>query len=109
MELHEKSYRILYANWFEYNEFRKNYPFVTEFFTTRFKEWPRRNKLVIDQMLKKRKDLIEEYVKVDTSISQYMQEEHEGKWRYVLIDEEKRAQFEILFEQWEDKTVQVYC
>lgn len=108
MELRETSYKILYANWFEYDNYRKDKPFVTSFFTARFKEWPVRNKVLLDRMLKERKELIEQYVKIDTENDQYMHEEVNGKFRYVMIDESKGEEFEKLFAQWENTTVQIF-
>lgn len=108
MEQRETTYKTLYANWYEYNEYRKTNPFVSSFFTTRFKEWPVRNKLFIDRMLKERKELIERYVKIDTENNQYMSEQVNGKWRYVMIDETKGDEFEKLFAEWENKTVNAY-
>lgn len=105
MEQREVSYKKLYANWFEYTKYCNEWPFMKEFQAARFKDWLPRNKLVLDLMLNRRKSLIEAFVKVNTDKGEYLVEKHEGKERYQMIDETRRAEFDELFKKWEDTTV----
>lgn len=99
-------YQLLFAHWYEYDQFCKNTPFVASFFSEEFKNFPRLNKLAIDLMLKKRKKLLEEYVLVENN--QYAHQQVNGEWQYKLKDETNRLQFNIAFKEWEQTEVSAY-
>ena len=108
MIMKKVTYNLLYAHWFEYDAYRKEFPFVSDFMPDNFKNWALHNKILIDGMLKARTALLTRYVKIDPVEGQWMHEHiGNGMHQYILKDETQRLEFNLAFKEWENKEVTI--